>query len=117
MTIIEYVENYLPKYFGVNKIFGKIVGIIIETEKINPSFSIHNFKNARERATLAIPYQIKSKKKRERVLNILELILLIHRKEYHKEDYEKRIKYLKKKTKLTKEESDMIQGTRGFWSG
>ena len=118
MTLLEYISEYLPKKFKVDKSFGNVAKMIYESEKNgNADFANENFKSLRDRAALAIPYQIDDLKERERILNILELILCIHRQEKHNEDYSKRIEELKTNTLMTKDEADLIAQPMGWWSG
>lgn len=118
MTLLEYISEYLPEKFKVDKSFKCIIKMVFESErKGNINFANENFESLRDRATLAIPYQIEDLEERERILNILELILCIHRQEKHNEDYSKRIEELKTNTLMTKDEADLIVQPMGWWSG
>ena len=83
---------------------------------IHTKITNNNFKSVRERAELALPYQIKDLKERERVLNILEVIIYKHRQKKHGENYNNRIKKLIENTNMAKDEYDMIIQPRGFWN-
>jgi hypothetical protein len=121
MTLINYIRDILPKKFNKHPSWGKVAEKILLMEKNkklkDTPFSNNKFENLRDRAEFGIPYQIDDLKERDRVLNVLELILCIHRQEKHGEDYSNRINYLKQNTKFTDEELKMISSTRGFWGG
>ena len=120
MTIKDYIVDYLPKIFGKHPSWGKVAELVLSEENKNKEeFAHETFSNSRERASFAIPYQVNDKLERERVLNILELILLKHRKEIHKEDeWDIRIEELEKNTTMSPEEKKMVSiSPLSFWSG
>lgn len=118
MTIKEYVTEFLPDRFNKHEPWKKIVEMIFDAEKNGEElFSNTWFKTPRDRAALAIPYQIGNIKERERVLNVLELIILKHREEKHEEDWSNRIIELQENTVMTTEEAKMITSPLSFWSG
>lgn len=123
MTVLKYIRDFLPKLFNVNPAFGKIAEMVYYKEVAGEEqFSNESFDNPRYRAALAIPYQVKDIKERERVLNVLEIILLRHRVEFHGEDWwVERIIELKENTTLLPQEADLLtkleESPRSFWSG
>lgn len=118
MTILQYIRDYLPKHLNVHPAFGKVAELVFNSERINnPAFSNDKFESLRERAELGIPYQINNLDERERILNILEIILCKHRQEMHGENYNNRIKKLLIDTNITEDEYNMIMKPKGFWSG
>ena len=116
MTIEEYITVCLPTKFKIHPAYVELVSYMLQEEKKgNKLFAQKSFKTPRERAALAIPYQIDDLKERERVLNVLELLILEHRRIHHKEDWNDRIAKLRNNTLMTKEEAEIMP--MGFWSG
>lgn len=130
MTILEYIRDYLPKFFKVHPSYGKVAEWIYLREKSlffkfikgNP-FSYDKFSSTRERARFGIPYQVcdSMKKERKNKINILELVICIHRQKVHKEDHKERIEFLYDHTDMTQEENQMLKDIQNnptrFWSG
>ena len=118
MDVREYVKKYLPERFGVHPAFGHIAELVLLAERAGEkTFAQNNFDSSRERAELAIPYQVNNLEERERVLNVLELLILIHRQEKHGENWNFRITELQENTIFTEEEREMIAKPMGWWSG
>jgi len=116
MTVLEYVNKYLPERLDVNPVFGDVAAMIFNLELAGDErFGNDKFDSLRERAELGIPYQVTDIEERKRVLNVLELILCRHRQDKHGEDYTDRIEELNKTT-MTAEEADMLAGTEDWWN-
>ncbi len=105
--------------FEVNPVYKDIVETMIGLEKSGfKGFAQENFDNPRDRAALAMPYQIKSEylDDREHVLDFLELLILRHREKFHGENWITRITELQQQS-YTDEEVKIIASPEGFWSG
>ena len=118
MTLLEYVRDYLPQLFGVNPEFGKVTELIYYAEQADAKlFADEKFNSPRERAELAIPYQVRDLKKREHALNVIELIIIKHRQEKHGEDWQSRMDEIKEQTQFTEQEAQLIARPEDWWSG
>jgi len=117
MTLLEYVRDYLPQFFGVNEVFGKIAELIFFAEKADPKlFADDRFSSSRERAALAIPYQVRDLNKREHILDIIEILILKHRQDQHGEDWQRRIDEICANTEFSNEEADLMARPEDWWS-
>lgn len=118
MTVQEYIRDYLPAKFGVHPAFGIIAELVLLSERTGKeAFAHENFGNPRDRAALGIPYQVENLVERERVLNVLEYLILKHREIEPGENHGERMVELYKNTEFTPEEFEMITSPRDFWGG
>jgi len=118
MDLKTYLFSLVDR-FGVHQAYKDVIETMIGLEESGyEGFAHDNFANPRDRAALAMPYQVKQKyeKDREHVLDFLELLILRHREKNHGEDWTTRITELQVKA-YTDEEVKMIVDPRGFWSG
>lgn len=120
MTLVEYIRDYLPGYFGVNPVFGKAAEILFYAEQANPGlFDSNKFSSERERCRLIVnlfagfPEVVNSKI--EHVLNFFEVLILRHKEEKHGENHSDRISVLSGKN-FTEEEAAIIADPEGFWN-
>jgi hypothetical protein len=117
MNLLNYIRIECPKVCGVHPAYGRVAELIYNDELQEDSeFRNENFESLRERAKLGLPFKPINKEAYEHCLDVLELVLCIHRQEKHNENYEQRINELKQ-IELTKEEADMVANPEGFWSG
>jgi hypothetical protein len=118
MTILNYITDYLPKFFKVHPLNGKVAELVFHAEQVDKKlFCQEQFSSTRERAALGIPYQVEDMEKREHALNVLEIILCRHRQKEHGEDHAKRIELLKMETDFSDEEAAMIMQPEDWWNG
>lgn len=118
MTLLQYIRDHLPEYFDVHPANGQVAELVFHAEQVDHKlFCQEQFNNTRERAALGIPYQVDNLAKRRHALNVLEIIVCIHRQKYHDEDHSQRIEYLKKDTSLTEMETKLITKPEDWWSG
>lgn len=117
MTLLSYIRDYLPEYFGVHPAYGKAAELVFHAELIDSKlFCQEQFETNRERAALGIPYQVDDPKKREHALDVLEIIVCLHRQNKHGEDHSQRIEYLKMNAHFTNAELELIMRPEDWWS-
>lgn len=117
--LLNYVCNVVPKLLEARapETCGKIAEMVFEKEISDDSFANQSeLLVPRDRAALAIPYQVQENnlEKREHVLNVVECAILIHRKNSHGENHEKRIEYLKNIEQYTHDEMEIMESD--FWN-
>ncbi len=119
MELKTYLFSLVDR-FEVHQVYKDVIETMIGLEKSGfKGFVQENFDDPRDRAALAMPYQVKLEylDDREHVLNFLELLILKHREEKHGEDWDNRINELQNKSDYTTDELNMIADPEGFWSG
>jgi hypothetical protein len=114
MTLLEYIRDVAPKVCGVHPSFGKVAELVYNAEisASVPEFEASYFTSARERAELAMPYQVIDTYVRMHVLNVIELAICTHRQAKHEEDHSGRIAVLLL-APMSVEEKEMA--TRDWW--
>lgn len=122
MTLVEYIRDYLPGYFGVNPVFGKAAEVLFYTEQASPGiFDSNLFSSERERCRLVVNlfagFPEVDNAKVGHVLNFFELLILRHKQQKHDEDHQDRINELVGTTEFTAEEAIIIAEPMGWWDG
>ena len=116
---LDYVSEEVPKILGVKQqeAIKKIVVMMYEEEiKGAEEFSTKNIPNARERAELALPYQVSNEMTqiREHVIDVIEYCILTHRQLTHGEDHSERMAMLLKTGQYTESETQIMFAD--FWN-
>lgn len=115
MTFLDYITKDAPAACGVHESFGEVARLIFEAEKNGSvsAFDADAFKDTRERAELALPYQVADTMIREHLLDVIELAICNHRQSHHEKDHADRIALLEERP-MNPEEREMA--TRDWWS-
>lgn len=117
--LVDYICNVVPgmlnvKYPAIN---GHIAKMIFNAEiDGNVLFKHEQFRGARDRAELMIPYQVPKDflKTRERILNVLECAILNHRQIKHGEKNGIRIKNILEEMPYSEIELSIMKAD--FWN-
>jgi hypothetical protein len=122
MTLLEYIKNYLPGYFGINPVFGEAAEVLFYTEQASPGiFNSDKFSSERERCRLIVNlfagFPEVDDNKVEHVLNFFELLILYHKQQKHDENHQDRINELVGSTEFTAEEASIIAEPDEWWIG
>ncbi len=115
MTFLDYITKDAPAACGVHASFGEVARLIFEAEKSGsvPAFDSDAFQDTRERAELAVPYQVADLIMREHILDVVELAICNHRQANHSEVHSDRIEVLKAKP-MSPDELEMA--IQGWWN-
>jgi hypothetical protein len=82
MTFEDFIKDWVPRYLGVHPDFGITVALVLKEELTGKYYRKESYKNARERAKMLVPYFTWRFFKKKRVLDCIELAILLH---YEKE--------------------------------
>jgi hypothetical protein len=116
MNIKEYIGEYLPKKCGVHPSCGHTALMVFyEEQREKHAYSQNRFKNTRERAAMGMPYKPVNVKEYNKGLDVLELVILIHRQKKHLENNQPRIDELYESRVFDAVEKSVIAAD--WWSG